>query len=107
MTNDSHRSRNTSEGIMGAIKANPEGLLLLAAGCALLMRSGSARSSSAGSSSFRTQSDLHRSEYSAERSRNLGDVASATAESARRYVADVGDKVAETAKDYASSIGNY
>ena len=58
MTNYSHRSNTPSDGIMGAIKANPEGLLLLAAGCALLMRSGSARSSSS-----QTRTNLHRAEY--------------------------------------------
>ena len=33
------------EWIMGAVTRNPEGLLLLAAGCALLMRSGSGQRS--------------------------------------------------------------
>ena len=41
MTYHSHRdAQGTGDWIMGAVKSNPEGLLLLAAGCALLLRSG-------------------------------------------------------------------
>ena len=41
MTHHSHReAQGTGDWIMGAVKSNPEGLLLLAAGCALLLRSG-------------------------------------------------------------------
>lgn len=102
MTNYSQRSNTMIDGIMGVIKANPEGLLLLAAGGALLMRSGSARS--------QTRSDGNQHpEYGSQRIRSggIGDAASETADRARRYVADVGSTVSETAKDYASSIGSY
>ncbi len=41
MTHHFHRdAQGTGDWIMGAVKSNPEGLLLLAAGCALLLRSG-------------------------------------------------------------------
>ena len=111
MTNYSRRSGNImSEGIMGAIKSNPEGLLLLAAGCALLMRSGS----SLGSSLFggvQTANRNHQQPHhpSGQRStmEGIADAASESADRARRYVAVVGSSVSETAKDYASSIGNY
>ena len=35
--------QGTSDWLMGAVRSNPEGLLLLAAGCALLLRSGSSK----------------------------------------------------------------
>jgi hypothetical protein len=109
MTNYSPRSNMKNEGIMGAIKSNPEGLLLLAAGCALLMRSGSLGSSLFGGSQARGQGSQHRSEYSSQRGTvgEIADAASESADRARRYVADVGSTVSETAKDYASSIGSY
>jgi hypothetical protein len=109
MTNYSHRSnRTTNEGLMGAIKSNPEGLLLLAAGCALLMRRGSLGSSLFGSQA-RGQGSQQRPDYRNQRGTvgGIADAASETADRARRYVADVGSTVSETAKDYASSIGSY
>jgi hypothetical protein len=110
MTNYSHRgNRTTNEGFMGAIKSNPEGLLLLAAGCALLMRSGSLGSGLFGGAPARGQGSQPRAHYSNQRGTGGGiaEAASETADRARRYVADVGSAVSETAKDYASSIGSY
>ncbi len=44
MTRHSNTSaQGTSDWLMGAVKSNPEGLLLLAAGCALLLRSGASK----------------------------------------------------------------
>lgn len=110
MTNYPHRSKHIkNEGFMGAVKSNPEGLLLLAAGCALLMRSGSLGSGLFGGSQARGQGSQQRSDYSSQRGTvgGIADAASESADRARRYVADVGNTVSETAKDYASSIGNY
>ena len=111
MTNYSPRSGATmSEGVVSAIKSNPEGLLLLAAGCALLMRSGSSGGSGLfGGSRTAGQDSRRSSEYGSQRSTidKMSEVASDTADQARRYVADVGSTVSETAKDYASSVGTY
>jgi hypothetical protein len=109
MTNYSHRVDNTkNEGIMGAIKSNPEGLLLLATGCALLMRSGSHDSGLLGGSQARVRNVPQRSNYSKRRTiSGIADAASESAHRAQQYVADVGSTVTETAKDYASSIGGY
>jgi hypothetical protein len=108
MTNYSYRSRNASEGMMGAIKSNPEGLLLLAAGCALLLRSGS--SSGSGLFGGSQRSNQHdRPSYTSQRSEMEGvaDAASERVDRARRYASDAASSVSETAKEYASSIGDY
>jgi hypothetical protein len=46
MTRHSQTSQGTGDWLMGAVRSNPEGLLLLAAGCALLLRSGSSMGAS-------------------------------------------------------------
>ena len=118
MTNyPSRRGQNVGETIMGAIKSNPEGLLLLAAGCALLMRSGSSRSRpyagyapyDAGEYSSSASAGQYSSSASSGRGalRGVADSVSDRADQARRYMADVGNTVTETAKEYASAIGDY
>src|SRR6185312_10619909 len=85
-------SYGTREGgtkwIMGAMTRNPEGLLLLAAGCALLMRSG-------------RQNGGH-----GENSMPGGRVAEA-ARRAGEYVSEATDRVSETARSYASAAAEY
>ena len=44
MNNNSNPGGLSADWLMSAVKKNPEGLLLLAAGCALLFRTGSSRS---------------------------------------------------------------
>ena len=43
MNNNSNTGGLSADWLMSAVKKNPEGLLLLAAGCALLFRTGSSR----------------------------------------------------------------
>jgi hypothetical protein len=95
----------TGEWLMGAFKRNPEGMLLLAAGCALLLRSG------AGSG---------RSSYSAPQSRSGGqpeggtrgrsgisDSVSRAADSARDYASDIGKTVSDKASNYVATASEY
>lgn len=91
--------------LIGAVKKNPEGLLLLAAGCALLMRSTnpSRRREFGGLDSRNDLSQAAR----LRRDRTVGERLSETVQSAGEYVSDVGGSVAETASDYASSVSNY
>ena len=91
--------------LIGAVKKNPEGLLLLAAGCALLMRSTnlSRRREFAGRDSRNDLSQAAR----LRRDRTVGGRLSETVQSAGEYVSDLGGSVAETASDYASSVSNY
>src|SRR6476659_88387 len=97
------RDSRTGGWLVGAVKNHPEGLLLLAAGCALLMRSSGAPSSprSRAADSFGrndpTQSGCDR------RTRTVGERFSTAAQSAGEYVSDIGERVAETASSYASS----
>jgi hypothetical protein len=90
----------TSDWLVGAVKSNPEGLLLLAAGCALLLRSGRAAYPSRGSAS---EGDGRRQTESS----GISDSVSQAAGSARQYASDVGKSVSEKAANYASAIGDY
>ena len=92
--------------LVGAVKNHPEGLLLLAAGFALLMRStGTARPHASDNRGYgrnhSSQSDV------GSRGRTIRESLSESAQSAGEYVSDVGGRVAETASDYAASVTNY
>ena len=92
--------------LVGVVKNNPEGFLLLAAGCALLMRSTGA--SRPRDSNAREYSRNHASQSGVgSRGRTVRESLSETAQSAGEYVSDVGGSVAETASNYASSVSNY
>src|SRR3954449_235853 len=113
--------------LMGTVRRNPEGLLLLAAGCALMMRSG--RGSSAGDGSRGNYSGA-RSNYSSspsdygsssasergyygEMSRTMSDTTSGVrrglseaAETASDYASDLKEKASDMAGSYAESVSN-
>ncbi|MER9977028.1 MULTISPECIES: hypothetical protein [unclassified Mesorhizobium] len=98
----------TKEWLLSSARNNPEGLLLVAAGCALLMRS---RSSSAG---HREQSRATDGRQNAPHVRTASggaskaqEEASETAEAMRDNLAGIGEKVSETASQYASSAASY
>ena len=97
------------EWIMGAVTRNPEGLLLLAAGVALLMRSGRGQPAK-----YRYGQSINEGarEYSGRRERSqtgegVGEHAADAARRAGEYVSEATDKVAETARSYASSAADY
>jgi hypothetical protein len=89
--------------IMNTVRRNPEGLLVLAAGCALLMRGGSAKASG-----FSTNIDRANGEAT-------GRVSGGTTRSgvadrvsdAASFVSDVKDRVTDTASSYADSVSDY
>ncbi|RWO48663.1 MAG: hypothetical protein E5Y10_33680 [Mesorhizobium sp.] len=105
----------TAEWFIGAAKNNPEGLLLVAAGCALLMRrGGSSAISSFGHAEESRGNNGHRKAQSRSSStRPDGPEAEtreggpAAVEAAREYVSEIGEKVAATASSYASSASTY
>lgn len=110
MSHHSHfTGRSTGDWLVGAVKKNPEGLLLLAAGCALLLRSGSRRGSdNIRSASTRYAVDGERGGLSAHHpegamSRGL----SGAVDSAREYAADIKDKVTDTTSSYATAVSDY
>ena len=114
MTRHSHTSgQGTSDWLMGAVRSNPEGLLLLAAGCALLLRSGSfmgsgktadrsARSTGNRGGRRQTQDSYEPRQAGAAVSESL----SQATESARGYAADVSKTVSDKAGAYASAVGD-
>jgi hypothetical protein len=92
----------------GAAKNNPEGLLVLAAGCALLMRrrgffgssgSGEAKWAAAGSSSGSSGSGA--GEYLRDAAASVRDTAGGYASTATRYAADTGRMVGERSGELA------
>ena len=100
-------TRDGSTGwLMAAVKNNPEGLLLLAAGCALLMRSTNpSRRRDLGSREY-DRSDLSQAAR-VRRERSVGERLSETVQRAGDYVSNVSESVAETASNYASTASNY
>ncbi|MPZ40499.1 MAG: hypothetical protein GEU95_21100, partial [Rhizobiales bacterium] len=100
---------------MGAVKNNPEGLLLLAAGCALLLRSGGSigRGEQSARRSQSTSYGARDRQYESDGRRQSGsrsamtESMSRTADSAREYASDMGKTVSEKASAYASAVGDY
>jgi len=93
------------------ITRNPEGLLLLAAGCALLMRK-------AATARVKEDRDFERGDRREENGyggldgvgdegRSLRKTISDTARSAGEYASDVSDKIKENASSYASTVSDY
>jgi hypothetical protein len=96
---------NAGGWITNVVTRNPEGLLLLAAGAALLLRSGRGqRRSYTPAFPARAESQQGwREDAESGISQRVGD----TARRAGEYVSEVTDKVSETARSYASSAAEY
>jgi hypothetical protein len=95
----------TGSWLMDAVKNNPEGLLLLAAGAALLLRSGNGstrttamRASGGGEGPQRGR---------AGQNRRMGEGLSEAAQAGTEYVSELGERVMETASSYVSSAASY
>jgi hypothetical protein len=84
--------------IMNTVSRNPEGLLLLGAGVALLMRS----SRQSAKYRYPKSTSLGGGQYPSRRE-GMGEAARRAGE----YVSDTTDKVSETARSYASSAADY
>jgi hypothetical protein len=97
---------HASQWLIGTAKRNPEALLVLAAGCALLMRGGS--SSARGSSAVGHNGDYYGNRQPEARSPgSWSESASQAVEGATQYASDIKDRVADTASSYASSVSEY
>jgi hypothetical protein len=104
----------TGDWLMGAVKRNPEGLLLLAAGAALLLRGvGSSQGTHSGRHWSEQRSPRAGSQYeshwneAASREATSSGTMSPTGERARGYASDMADQVVETASGYASTASDY
>jgi hypothetical protein len=106
----SARGQAASDWLAGAVKNNPEGLLLLAAGCALLLRSSksSGRSTHASSATSRGGEGAgHTGRRQSGMASGMAESMSEAAQSARDYASDIGKTVGDKASEYASSVGDY
>jgi len=108
--------------LVGAVKQNPEALLLLAAGCALMMRStpssGASRRAMSNAADGMARVGEGARQYTSgavdqarQFASGVGDqarqFASDAGEQARRYTSDVADQARETVRSYASAASSY
>jgi hypothetical protein len=98
----------TADWLLQTLKRNPEGLLLLGAGCALLFRSGRSSGQNQPAGMYRGFEDEQR-ETAAGRSsaREWAQGASRMADTAREYASSAGKAVSDTAADYAAAVTEY
>jgi hypothetical protein len=97
---------SATDWVINTVRRNPEGLLLFAAGCALLMRSGAGPLSR----KFSEESHGHYGNGGrpgAARQSSLREGIARTAEDAADYVSDVKDRVADTASSYVSTVSDF
>jgi ElaB/YqjD/DUF883 family membrane-anchored ribosome-binding protein len=93
-------SFGSADWLMGALKKNPEGLLLLAAGCALLLRTGSA-------SRARASDEYQMHGYGrSNRDWNMREGVSRAADTAREYASNVGDNLNKTADRVGKTLSD-
>jgi hypothetical protein len=102
------REGSAGEWITGAVTRNPEGLLLLAAGVALLLRSGRSNPPNDYRKNFPSQPGSARNYRQPEHGETgVGERVVEAARRAGEYVSETTDQVSETARSYASSAADY
>lgn len=100
-------SAGAGEWIMGAVTRNPEGLLLLAAGAALLVRSGRGQSRRRSYAETVSESRDRRQTGNREGTTGVGERVGEAARRAGEYVSEATDRVSETARSYVSSAADF
>jgi hypothetical protein len=96
-----------SHWLIGTAKRNPEALLVLAAGCALLMRGGATSAPQASALGYRSDDYYGNREQEARTPGNWSEGASRAVEGATEYAADIKDRVTGAASSYATSVSDY
>jgi hypothetical protein len=116
---ESNFSADAGDWLMGTIRRNPEGLLLFAAGCALLMRSGGSGAKfshstggaghpgSAGYQDGRGNGHPSMGRSGSSMGAGIGESVSRAAASASDYASGIKDSVTDAATSYASSVSDY
>jgi hypothetical protein len=103
----------TGDWLFGTVRRNPEALLLMAAGCCLMMRSRSSSRTSVrpvyerdewGYPTRRASSQVRGASESAREGLSRATAASDTARSAGEYTSQAKDRITDTASDYASQM---
>jgi hypothetical protein len=121
MTSYSDRDTYSQAGdwLLGAVRRNPEALLLMAAGCRLMMRGGRSPSRAGASvaqhmrdewddQTGRASSEARRASASArEGLSRAGESAADTAKSAGDYASQMKDRISDTASSYADSVADF
>jgi hypothetical protein len=107
-SSDTDLYSQASNWLTGTARRNPEGLLLLAAGCALLMRSSRGNGSSLGNAARNMAGEASRnlpnmSDATSGLRRGLSD----TAEMATGYAADLKERASDVAGSYADSVSGF
>jgi hypothetical protein len=107
-----HGYSQAGDWLVRTARRNPEALLLLAAGCALLMlpRRGSPSRSAIEQQASRSYQDYRSDDYRSGPSpgtSDAGDRISPIAKTAAEYASNIGNKVSETAGDYAESVSRF
>jgi hypothetical protein len=99
----------SADWLVSAVKKNPEGLLLLAAGCALMLRSGNSSAGQRSRDYYHDGKQRMEMEHGAQRGSqwDMSKSMSRAADTAREYASDLGKSVSETADRYVSAAGEY
>jgi hypothetical protein len=104
----------TADWLLNAVKQNPEGLLFLAAGCALLLRKGHSATQDRSETHHYARAFHGEARESdgtdALRQSRSGEWAQGAAqamEAGREYASDVARSVSDTAADYAAAVSGY
>jgi hypothetical protein len=93
--------------LIGTAKRNPEALLVLAAGCALLMRGAASAPSPTSSAGGYDRDYDSTAEHAARAAANWSEGASRAVEGASQYASDIKDRVTDVAGSYAASVSEY
>jgi hypothetical protein len=97
---------HASHWLIGTAKRNPEALLVLAAGCALMMRGGGS-SSNRGSAVGYDRDYYGNREPQARPPGSWREAATQAVEGATAHASDIKDRVTDAASSYASSVSDY
>src|SRR4029453_4134349 len=98
-------SFGSADWLMSAVKKHPEGLLLLAAGCALLLRSGSASAQgSQGPGQYQRYSGSQTGYGGGGQDWRMREGMSRAADTAREYASDVGKTLSDTADNVGKTL---
>jgi hypothetical protein len=97
--------------LFGAARRHPEALLLFAAGCCLLMRSGSSTSRAASHTRYDDTGHEHRADFSRAfpkpASSSVREGFSRAADTATEYASEIKDRVSDAASSYTEAVSDF
>jgi hypothetical protein len=111
-----HSYTQAGDWVLDTARRNPEALLLVAAGCCLLMRGGSSWNKAGrtrnvqyehDTGTYRSGPSYQSTETSESTARKAGETISRAADSAGEYVSNVKQRVTKAASSYADTVSRY